>query len=76
MKLMEYNIEYDPAADTSYVRIRRDKVSDTIELDDNLIIDLNERGELIGLEILNFSKTKIDLNQIILQGLEAIVKQI
>ena len=73
---MEYNIEYDPVADVSYIRVRRDRVSDTIELDDNLIIDLNERGEVVGLEILNFSKAEINLNKIILQGLETIVEQI
>jgi len=73
---MEYIIEYDSAADVSYIRIRRDKVAETIELDDNLIVDLNDKGEIVGLEILSFSKSKIDLNKIILQGIEAVIKQL
>jgi len=73
---MEYIIEYDSAADVSYIRIRRDKIADTIELDDNLIVDLNDKGEIVGLEILSFSKSKIDLNKIILQGIEAVIEQL
>jgi len=76
MKVMEYIIEYDSAADVSYIRIRRDKIADTIELDDNMIVDLNDKGEIVGLEILSFSKSKIDLNKIILQGIEAVIEQL
>ncbi|MEM1575722.1 MAG: DUF2283 domain-containing protein [Nitrososphaerota archaeon] len=50
------------------------KVFDSLEINENIILDLNEKHEIIGIEVLNFSKTKINLNEIITKGIETIVK--
>ena len=61
---MEYRIDYDPSADALYIKIREDKIADSLEITDKIIVDLNEKKEIIGIEILNFSQTKIDLNNV------------
>jgi uncharacterized protein YuzE len=71
---MEYRIEYDSVADTLYIRVKDEEVFDSLEINKNVIIDLNEKHEIIGMEILNFSKTKINLNEIIIKGIETTVK--
>ena len=70
---MEYKVKYDPTADALYIKIKEDKIKDTAEIDTNIIVDYNEKGEIIGIEILNFSKTKINLNQLITKGIEATI---
>ena len=44
-------VEYDPEADIIYIRIREDKIVDTVDLDEDVFADLNERGEVVGIEI-------------------------
>ena len=69
---MEYRIRYDPAADAVYIRLRDDEVAESVEIDEGVIADLNHRGEVVGVEILNFSSSGVDLNELIRRGVEAI----
>ena len=46
------NIRYDPDADAMYIKLRKDKVHHTKELDENTIIDYNEKSQVIGVELL------------------------
>ena len=71
---MEYRIDYDPSADALYIKIREDKIADSLEITDKIIVDLNEKKEIIGIEILNFSQTKIDLNKLVIKGIETVVQ--
>jgi len=46
------SLEYDPSSTALYVRIRRGKVASSKPLADNLILDLNSKNELLGIEII------------------------
>lgn len=46
-------IEYDSYAKALYIRLQERNVDRTLEVNENLNIDLDERGNLIGIEILN-----------------------
>lgn len=60
--------EYDKDVDAAYIYIEypiKDKnVKKTIELNENIILDFNKKGKLLGVEILNASKV-IDKKQIL-----------
>jgi uncharacterized protein YuzE len=71
---VEYRVKYDPLADALYIKVKEGEVSDSLELREGLIVDLDDKGEVIGIEILNFSKTKIDMKEIIIKGIEILVK--
>jgi len=71
---VEYRIEYDPVADALYIKIKDDKVAYSTEANDNIIVDFNEKGEVVGLEILHFSKSKVNLNELVIKGIEVAVK--
>ncbi len=43
--------EYDPEADILYIRIRDEKVEETKDLDDDIWVDINDKGEIVGIEI-------------------------
>lgn len=53
-------LEYDKEVDAAYIYIKypiKDgEAEKTIELNDDLIVDFDKNGKLIGIEILNASK--------------------
>jgi len=49
-------IEYDPQADALYIELRQGEVQDTLEVGKNLFVDVDEKGEALGIEILYVSR--------------------
>lgn len=45
-------IRYDPDVDAMYITMKKGFSSRTEEIDKNTLIDFNEKGELIGIELL------------------------
>lgn len=49
-------IEYDKTADALYLRLQKNKkVARTREIEDGLVVDLDNRGKVIGIEVLDVS---------------------
>jgi len=46
------SFEYDPSSTALYVRIKRGKVASSKPLADNIILDLNRKNEVLGIEII------------------------
>ncbi len=75
--MKEYRIKYDAEADAAYIKVKNGKVSDTVEISEDMFVDVDSRKHIIGLEILNFSKKKVNLNELIARqfgNLIAVVK--
>jgi len=49
-------VEFDSKADAMYIRLRKAKYEISEELAENVIIDLDKRGRIIGIEILDATK--------------------
>ncbi|MFQ6063882.1 MAG: DUF2283 domain-containing protein [Candidatus Bathyarchaeia archaeon] len=49
-------VEYDSKADAMYIWLRKARYEISEELAENVIIDLDKRGRIIGIEILDVSK--------------------
>jgi uncharacterized protein YuzE len=49
-------IEYDKEVDALYIRIQGKKVARTREIEEGLNLDLDEKGKIIGLEIIGATK--------------------
>lgn len=43
---------YDPDADAVYVKLKEGEVEKTIPVDENVMLDLNKTGDILGIEIL------------------------
>ncbi len=56
-------IDYDKIVDTMYMTFKKGKVSKTLRLDERLIVDLDKKGTLIGMEVLGAS-TQVSPKQI------------
>jgi len=66
--MQEYRVRYDPGADALYIRFKEDEVVDSEEIDVGIIVDYNEKGEVVGIEVLEFSKKRVDLADLIVKG--------
>lgn len=49
-------IEYSKDADAIYVYFKEDFVARSKEVEDGVVIDLDEKGHLIGVEVLDVSR--------------------
>ncbi len=72
---MEFKVKYDRVADAVYIRFRDDRVVDTDEIAPGVIVDYNNNGEIVGIEILWFSKRKLDLAKLVTEGPEVLVAE-
>jgi len=55
------SLEYDASCNALYIRLKRGKVAESEPISDNLILDLNKKGEIIGVEVLG--PTPIDVKK-------------
>ena len=49
-------ITYDKEADAMYLNISRGKVKKTVEVNPRVIVDIGEKGKVIGIELLFVSQ--------------------
>ena len=73
---VEFSIKYDRLGDILYIKLRNDKVVDSDEVEPGIIVDYNDKGEIVGIEVLWFSRRKLDLSKLILKGPEALVAEV
>ena len=71
---MEYRVTYDPVADALYVKVMDGTVADSVEIRENVVADFNGKGEIIGVEVLNFSRSPFDVREILMKGVEIVAK--
>jgi uncharacterized protein YuzE len=45
-------LEYYSNCDALYIRLKRGKVAESEPISDNVILDLSEKGEIVGIEVL------------------------
>ena len=61
---MALKIEYDREADALYIQLKEASVDDNIDIEEGVSADLDENGDLVGIEILGVSK-KLSLKDIV-----------
>ena len=69
----KYILEYDSEADAAYIRLEKKKIVDSVEIGSNIIADLDSRKKVVGIEILNFSKKRVAVTELIAKGIENIM---
>ncbi len=49
-------ISFDPKYDVLYIKFSEDEIADTVEVDGGVLIDYGDRGQMIGIEIIDASR--------------------
>lgn len=64
-------IEYSKSIDALYIKIRKAKIVDSLDIEEGVTVDLDEKGHIVGLEILDASEKLgiSDLNNISIKNL-------
>ena len=70
---VEFHVKYDKSVDALYIRLRDGRIVESDEVTPGIIVDFNENNEVIGIEILQVSKRKLDLLKLLMEGPEALV---
>ena len=62
-------INYDKIADAIYFLVKEGKVKKSIKIDDRLVVDISEKGDIVGIELLDASsKQGLELEKNIREG--------
>ena len=70
------DFSFDKVADVLYIIFSNEKVSNTEEVTSGIIVDYGKKQNITGIEILNYSKRNIDLNELIRLSSEEIIPAI
>ncbi len=54
------SVEFDPKVNAMYVRLKKGEVAESEPLADNVVLDIDENGEVLGIE---FLLSKLDEKQ-------------
>ncbi|HEX4104072.1 MAG TPA: DUF2283 domain-containing protein [Candidatus Paceibacterota bacterium] len=53
------NIKIDEEANAAYIQFNENKVHRTVVHNEEFLVDVDEKGEVIGIEVLNYSSQKL-----------------
>ncbi len=65
-------IHYSHDADALYIRLNEKTIQNTDEVSDDIIMDFDNEGNVIGIEILSAS-SKADVHEIIIQAFDKVM---
>ena len=71
--MKKYTIEYDKQADAAYIKVSGNRVVDTIEADKDMFVDVDKNKHIVGIEILNFSRIKVNIANLIAKQFENLI---
>jgi len=71
---MEFS--FDKIANALYIHFSREEIKDSEEISEGIIVDYSENNSVIGIEILNYTRRNINLNEIIKLEAEEIIPMI
>lgn len=49
-------VQYDKTADAMYIYLSKGKVQKTVKISDRAFVDVDKKGNVIGMEVLDISK--------------------
>ena len=71
---MEFS--FDKVANALYIRFSGEKILNSDEFAEGIIIDYGKEDNIIGVEILNFTSRKLDLNDLVKMNIEELIPKL
>jgi len=57
-------IEYSKNVDALYIRLREARINDSMDIEEGVTVDLDEKGHIVGIEILDASE-KLNIAELV-----------
>ena len=70
------DFSFDKMANALYIRFSSEKASDSDEIADGIIIDYGKNETIVGVEILNFTERKLNLNELVQMNIEELIPRL
>jgi len=67
------NLSFDKKANALYIRISSEKVLNSDEIAEGIIIDYNKKDNIVGVEVLNFTEKNLNLNDLVQMTIEELI---
>lgn len=64
-------IEYSKDVDALYIRLREVKIADSMDVEEGVTVDLDDKGHIVGIEILDASE-KLELSDLVNISIESL----
>jgi len=58
------SVEFDPEVNAMYLRLKKGRIAKSEPIADNIVVDLDENGEVVGIEIL-FPKLDAKMSEVL-----------
>jgi len=65
-------VHYSPDADAIYIRLKEDRICNTDEVTEDILMDYDDKGNVIGIEILSASE-KVDVRELTVQAFDKVL---
>lgn len=70
------NFSFDKKANALYIRISSEKVLNSDEIADGIIIDYDKKENIVGVEVLNFTEKNLNLNDLVQMNIEELIPKL
>ncbi len=70
------NFSFDKMANALYIRFSSEKISNSDEIAEGIIIDYDKNDNIVGVEILNYTGRKLNLNDLVQMNIEELIPRL
>lgn len=70
------NFSFDKIANALYIRFSSEKVLNSDEIAEGIIIDYGKNENILGVEVLNFTDKNLNLNDLIQMTIEELIPRL
>jgi len=70
------NFSFDKMTNTLYIRFSSEKILNSDEIAEGIIIDYGKNDNIVGVEILNFTDRKLNLNDLVQMNSEELIPRL
>ena len=67
------NFSFDKIANALYIRFSSEKILNSDEIAEGIIIDYGKNENIVGVEVLNFIDRKLNLNDLVQMSIEELI---
>jgi len=70
------NFSFDKIANALYIRFSSEKVLNSDEIAEGIIIDYGKNENILGVEVLNFTNKNLNLNDLVQMTIEELIPRL
>ena len=70
------DFSFDKIANALYIRFSSEKISNSDEIAEGILIDYGKNENIVGVEILNFTERKLNLNELVQMNSEELIPRL